>query len=238
MEIKIAHLYPELLNLYGDRGNIASLKKRCEWRGIKADITLYGINDEIDFKDKDIVLIGGGAEKEQLLSLDALMKLKDSVSEYIETNGVFLALSSGYHILGKSFEANGKKIDGLALLDFYTINGSKRMISNVVLDTCYGKVPGFENHISKTYTGSLKPFGKVICGFGNNGEDETEGVIYKNLIASNLHGPLLPKNPVVADVLIKNALERKYNKEIALKPLNDDAEMVAHGYIVSKYTKG
>ncbi len=237
MKINIAHFYPELLNLYGDKGNIISLVKRCQWRGIEAEVRNYSLEDDIDFSNIDIVFIGGGSDREQLIVCKKLVNIKDDIKEYVESNGVLLGICGGYQLLGKYYQLHEDKIDGLELLDIYTIQKPGRLIGNVVIETEFGKVVGFENHGGRTYIEDkdIKPFGKVIYGHGNNGEDKFEGVIYKNVIGTYLHGPLLPKNPKLTDEIIKRALEKKYNEKIELSPLDDTEEIRAHQFIVNKY---
>ena len=237
MQLNIAHFYPDLLNLYGDKGNIISLQKRCQWRNIDVNVTSYNINDKVDFSNIDIVFIGGGSDREQLIVCQRLLELKDEIKNYVETNGVLLAICGGYQLIGNYYQLNNDKIEGLGLVDIYTIQKPGRLIGNVVLETRFGSIVGFENHGGRTYFNdkNLSPFGAVLCGNGNNGEDQLEGIIYKNLIGTYLHGPLLPKNPKLTDEVIKRALERKYGETIELSLLDDYEEDIAHKYILSKY---
>lgn len=233
MKLTIGHFYPELLNLYGDKGNINSLKKRCEWRGIEAEIQEIKIDDAVDFSKLDVVFIGGGSDREQLIVLNKLSEYKNELKEYAENGGVILAVCGGYQMLGEYMYLNGEKIDGLSLNKIRTEKGEERLTSNVVVDTPFGKVVGFESHLGRVYIGDNTPLGTVVYGNGNNEEDNTEGIIYKNVIGTNLHGPLLPKNPFLADYIIKTALLKKYNEEISLKELDDAVELRANDYIVS-----
>lgn len=237
MEINIAHFFPELLNLYGDKGNVCSLVKRCEWRGIKVNFKEYDINDSIDFSEIDIAIVGGGNDYAMQAVLNRFREISDELREYIENNGVMLVLCSAYPMFGKKFPLSGKQCDGLSVIDAETVTVSKRLISNVIIETEFGMVAGFENHGTVTYVRNHNPFGKVIYGNGNNGEDKTEGVIYKNLFASYLHGPLLPKNPHLTDNLIKRALERKYNEPISLEELDDSVELSAFKHISDRFIK-
>jgi len=237
MKLVIGHFYPELLNLYGDKGNIITLEKRAKWRDIEVEIKEINIDDEVDFSNLDIVFIGGGSEREQLIALENLCSMKEALKEYAENGGVILGICGGYHMLGNHCYIGGEKREGLSVVDIYTDKGEERLTSNVVVDTPLGLTVGFESHFGKTYIGNNTPLGKIVYGNGNNKEDKTEGIIYKNLIGTNLYGPLLPKNPHLADYIIKKALERKYGEEISLKDLDDSIEKRANIYMASKYTK-
>jgi hypothetical protein len=238
MKIKIGHLYPDLLNLYGDRGNIQCMKKRCEWRGIEAEVQEFQITDSIDFSDLDIVLLGGGSDREQMLVCEKLKTIKSEFNDYVVDNGVVIAVCGGYQLLGHYYDTDQGRIEGLSLVDLYTEQGSPRLISNIVIENALFDMPivGFENHGGRTYIGDNKPLGNVLFGHGNNGTDGAEGVLYKNVVGTYLHGPLLPKNPQVCDYLIKNALERKYGKS-ELQPLDDRQEIEANRYITDRFVK-
>ena len=238
MKIKIGHLYPDLLNLYGDRGNIQCMKKRCEWRGIDAEVQEFQITDSINFGDLDIVLLGGGSDREQMLVCEKLKTIQKDFKAYVEDNGVVIAVCGGYQLLGHYYDTDDGRIEGLSLVDLYTEQGSPRLISNIVIQNDEFEYPivGFENHGGRTYIGDNKPLGKVMFGFGNNEKDGAEGVLYKNVVGTYLHGPLLPKNPHVCDYLIKNALERKYGTA-ELEPLDDTQELEANKYIVERFVK-
>ena len=238
MKIKIGHLYPDLLNLYGDRGNIQCMKKRCEWRGIEAEVKEFQISDIVDFHDLDIVLLGGGSDREQMLVCEKLKTIRGDFKEYVEDNGVVIAVCGGYQLLGHYYDTEEGRIEGLSLVDLYTEQGSPRLISNIVIQNEQFAYPivGFENHGGRTFIGDNKPLGKVLFGYGNNGKDEAEGILYKNVVGTYLHGPLLPKNPHICDYLIKNALERKYGVS-ALDPLDDGQEKEANQYIVDRFVK-
>lgn len=238
MKIKIGHLYPDLLNLYGDRGNIQCMKKRCEWRGIDAEVQEFQITDSINFGDLDIVLLGGGSDREQMLVCEKLKTIQKDFKAYVEDNGVVIAVCGGYQLLGHYYDTDDGRIEGLSLVDLYTEQGSPRLISNIVIQNDGFEYPivGFENHGGRTYIGDNKHLGKVMFGFGNNEKDGAEGVLYKNVVGTYLHGPLLPKNPHVCDYLIKNALERKYGAA-ELEPLDDTQELEANRYIVERFVK-
>ena len=238
MKLTIGHIYPDLLNLYGDRGNVQSFAKRLSWRGIDAEVISYLSGDKIDISKLDIIVIGGGSHKEQVAACNMLRPVKDELQAYIENDGVILALCGGFHMLGKSFETADGKFDGLGLLDITSTFGKKPMIGNIRIDTPLMTRPlyGFENHYETTDIGSYDAFGKVTHGFGN-GLNEKEGIMYKNLIGTNIHGPLLPKNPEVCDHMLKKALEKKYNEEIELKPLDDSLEAKTNEHVAILYTE-
>ncbi len=237
-KLTIGHLYPDLLNLYGDRGNIQCFRKRLEWRGMEAEVIPFLSGDSIDFKKLDIVLLGGGSDREQELVCQYLQDIKTDFQNYVEDNGVVLAVCGGYQLLGQYYKTEKKTIKGLEILDIYTEWEPERMIRNIILNSPLFDTPvaGFENHGGRTYIGNHTPFGKVFFGLGNTGKSGYEGVIYKNVIATYLHGPLLPKNPHVCDYLLEKALRRKYGEEIQLDPLPDELEHKANNYIVERYS--
>lgn len=239
MNITIGHLYPDLLNLYGDRGNIQCLKKRCEWRGIRAEVKEYRLGDSIDFKNLDIVLLGGGSDREQMIVCNKLKEIQKDFKEYVESDGVVIAVCGGYQLLGKYYQTEEGLIEGLSLVDLYTEQKEGRLISNIVLQSQLFDMPvvGFENHGGRTFIGDNQPFGKVLYGNGNDGESGYEGVVYRNVIGTYLHGPLLPKNPQVADYLIRKALERRYKRPMELKKLDDSEEKEANSYIYDRFVK-
>ena len=239
MKITIGHLYPDLLNLYGDRGNIQCLKKRCEWRGIRAEVKEFRSGDKVDFQDLDIVLLGGGSDREQMIVCNKLKEIREDFKEYVESDGVVIAVCGGYQLLGKYYKTDAGMIEGLNLVDIYTEQEEGRLIDNIVLDSELVDMPvvGFEKHGGRTYLNGNKPFGKVLYGAGNDGKSGYEGVVYKNVIGTYLHGPLLPKNPQVSDYLIRKALERKYGGEVILTPLDDSQEKEANDYIYHRFVK-
>jgi CobQ-like glutamine amidotransferase family enzyme len=243
-ELNICHLYPDLLNLYGDRGNIIALKRRSEWRGIKVDITNITLGDSFIPENYDIIFLGGGQDYEQTIIQDDLLKQKgNEIKNAIVNDKIFLCICGGYQLLGKYYKTwDGKEIEFLGILDLWTIGGQKRMIGNIVFecdflksDTFDGKVVGFENHSGRTYLGiDVKPLGRVLRGNGNNGEDECEGALYKNVHCSYSHGSLLPKNPVFTDHLLSLALKQKYKDFVSLQPLDDIIESRAHDSMLKR----
>lgn len=243
MKIRICHLYPDLLDLYGDRGNIMVLQARSNWRGIKAEVEKVSLGEPLDFNSLDILFIGGGSDREQSILVEDLMKRENELKAAIEDGLVVLSICGGYQLLGQYYQtAGGDKIPGLGILDLWTIAGAKRLIGNVVVDLADGEfkhskiktMVGFENHSGKTFLGpGLQPIGKVLHGNGNNGEDGGEGVRYKNVFGTYLHGPLLPKNPHLADLILALALERRgYHQTPSL--LDDGFEERAHQTVVER----
>lgn len=229
-KVKIAHLYPKELNLYGDSGNVLCLYNRLIWRGYKVEVTHINIGDKIN--DFDILFIGGGQDKEMKIIAKDLKRKSDMLSYCVEQGKTILAICGGYQLLGDYYTASGgEQIKLSSALPFYTVAGEKRMIGNFVYQTAFGKVVGFENHSGKTYLkGNLSPLGKIITGFGNNGEDATEGLLYKNTFGTYAHGPVLPKNPAFADELIKRTLHTD-----DLMTLDDAIEIKCHNQLVSRF---
>lgn len=234
MKLNICHLYPEVLNLYGDTGNIACLKKRLEWRGVECEVTDLPIGERADFTAFDMFFIGGGQDFEQEVLLSDLHSGKDrEIVSAVDDGKVFLAICGGYQILGKYYRTyTGEQCDFIGALDLYTIGSEQRMIGNYMYkcteENGGSTVVGFENHSGKTYLGGgVRPLGDVLSGFGNNGEDGCEGARYNNVFATYSHGPLLPKNPEFADMLLLTALKRKYG-DAELTPLDDALEKKAH----------
>lgn len=240
MEIRIAHLYPDMLNLYGDRGNIIALTQRMQARGIETQTDSITMGKSFNCDDYDILFIGGGQDFEQDVLLDDLKKGKDiQINKAIQSGKVMLAICGGYQMLGKYYKTyDGKMLEYMGALDFYTVGKPERMIGNYAFKTEEGiEVVGFENHSGRTYLGNgLKPLGTMIKGYGNNGEDGTEGVRYKNTFGTYSHGPILPKNPQLADLLISKALENKYGKT-ELVSLDDDLEEKARKQVMKLYIK-
>ncbi len=240
MELRICHMYPDVLNLYGDRGNVICMTKRLEWRGIDVSVTKLPIGDSRSLADFDLIFIGGGQDFEQQVLLSDLHRGKDrEIKAAVEDGVTFLAICGGYQMLGAYYETfDGKRCDFIGALDLYTRGSVKRMIGNYKFQCSSSAggstVVGFENHSGKTWLGSgLEPLGKVLSGFGNNGEDGSEGAHYKNVFGTYSHGPLLPKNPELCDFILKTALERKYGSA-ELSPLDDGFELLAHDEMCAK----
>lgn len=231
--VKIYHLYPDLLDLYGDRGNVLALVKRCAWRNIPVQVREIKVGDKIDLAGADIIFLGGGSDREQTLLVHDLHGRREQLRQAIEDNLVMLAICGGYQMLGKYYLAtDGTRVPGLGLLDLYTEAGSDRLIGNVAVEIDLGgqKVicSGFENHSGRTILGDLQPLGRVMAGYGNNGQDGREGARHRNVFCSYLHGPLLPKNPALADYLLTLSLARQGNAGGELTPLDDSLENAAN----------
>ncbi len=231
-EIKLLYLYPDMLELYGDYGNIQVLKYRCEKRNINLIVDKYSIGmEEPNFKDYDIVFAGGGADNEQSILSEDLIKYKENIKEAVENKTFFLLICGAYQLFGKYYKGvEGDIIPGLEIFDYYTEaldDRRKRCIGNIITEANINgektKVIGFENHGGQTFNVTT-PFGKVLLGNGNKFEDSEEGFFIENVIATYLHGPLLSKNPKIADYIIKYCLGRKYNEEIILEELDDTLE--------------
>lgn len=237
-KLNIAWLYPDLMSTYGDRGNIITLQKRCEWRGIEVEtlnITIDTPKEELE--KADLIFMGGAQDTQQEIVNDDLFKNKGKILKDLIEKGIpSLFICGAYQFLGKHYRtAEGKQLKGLGIFPLFTENpgeNTERLIGNIVIERDGAQFVGFENHGGRTYLEDEKlAFGKVIKGHGNNGNqprldggqagDETEGVRYKNAIGTYLHGPLLPKNPEIADDLIEKAIELKFGEKIKLKKLDD-----------------
>nr|MCR5552867.1 glutamine amidotransferase [Oscillospiraceae bacterium] len=212
MELKICHLFPDILNLYGDRGNVVCMRRRLGWRGIDVSVSEVSIGTALKASDYDLFFIGGGQDFEQEVLLEDLKGGKTAeIKAAIEDGKTFLAICGGYQMLGAYYKTwDGQLCDFTGALDLYTVGHKDRMIGNYMF-TCEElggqTVVGFENHSGKTYLGSgIRPIGRVLAGYGNNGEDGMEGARYKNVFCTYSHGCLLPKNPILADHILKTAL--------------------------------
>ena len=241
LEINIAHLYPNLLNIFGDIGNINVLKSRLEWRNIKVNVDNILLNNDIDFAKYDIYYIGGGCQdNEQLMVANELQKYKCNFKSLADDGIVIFGVSAGYQLLCKYYQnKNGNKIDGLGIFDGYTVLGSERLTGNVTVETDFltpNTLVGFENQNGLTFLEKdVKNLGKVIVGNGNNKNDKTEGARYNNVFGTYLHGPILPKNPAFCDYLLECAIKRKLNdNKFKLAELNDEIENLTHKQLLKK----
>lgn len=238
-KIIIAHMYPDLMNLYGDQGNLICLKKRLEWYGFGCEIKPVHLGEELDFTRMDMLFMGGGSDREQGLLYADLIKKSGRFLEEIEKGFPVLCICGAYQLLGQYYYAGaGENYEGLGFFNYYTEGGKKRLIGNIAIESHIGSqetvIVGFENHGGRTYftDKNLAPLGKVLKGYGNNAEDGYEGLHYRNLIGTYLHGPLLPKNPAIADYFISHILKRRgLGVE---KPLNNDIENLAHKQVLDK----
>ena len=234
--LRIVYLYPDALNLYGDGGNVIALERRCAWRGIPVRVDEVRMGETFDLHDADIVMMGGGSDRDQLAVAHELLAQKDKVAAYVEDGGTLLAICGSYQLLGRSYYMGDDRIEGLGVIAAETVRGSDRLIGNVAVKTDLAPEPfvGFENHGGRTMLDAeATPLGtSVVAGTGNNGDDGFEGIIYKGVIGTYLHGPALPKNPELADWLITHALERRGDAQatalLPLKPLDDTYEHAAH----------
>lgn len=242
-EIKILYLYPDILDLYGDIGNIKVLKYRIENRGMKCIVDTYSIDDdEPDFSAYDIIFSGGGADNEQKILSDDLTKYKTKIKKAVDEGVFFLLICGSYQLFGKYYkDVEGNIIPGLEIFDYYTEaieDRKKRCIGDIIIETVIDgkttKVIGFENHGGQTYD-TQDNFGTVLYGNGNKFEDLMEGFMRKNVIATYLHGPLLSKNPEIADYIIKYTLKRKYEEIVELPNLDDEFEEKCREQLIKKF---
>ncbi len=236
MELEIAYLYHDLLNTYGDEGNIKILKKRAESRGIKVNTERISVGDSI--KSADILFIGGGQDKEQKIAAEDLIKnKKDFLEGYLKDGGSGLFVSSGFEIMGDYFfDEAENKIKGASILPIHTEFGGERRTGNIFVRSSLETLVGFENHGGRIYLDGGESLGEVILGFGNNVRDKTEGCVYKNFWGTNMHGPLLSKNPAFADNIIRSAMIRKYGSFV-LEPLDDSLELLAKKKITERFIR-
>jgi lipid II isoglutaminyl synthase (glutamine-hydrolysing) len=230
MELHLVHLYPRQMNLYGDRGNILCLMRRCEWRGITPILKQLDIGETLDPDWGDLYMMGGGQDRQQLWVADDLHQSKASLlQEAVTQQAVLLGICGGYQLFGHYYKPHdGPELKGLSLMDVTTVAGHNRLIGNIVIERNGETIVGFENHSGLTHLGAdAQPLGKVIAGHGNTGLDKTEGAVQGSVYGTYLHGSLLPKNPALADELITLALHRRYGP-VALTSLGDDLEKTAH----------
>jgi len=225
------------MNIYGDRGNVIALRFRCEARGIGFELTEVNLGDPFDARQFDLVLMGGGQDREQRRIADDLAERGPALKAAIDDGLAALAVCGGFQLFGHRYvDQEGGVIPGIGVFDLETRHPgpvADRCIGDVVLATETGEVVGFENHGGRTYLAPGQPaFGTVTRGFGNNAEDGGEGARYKNAFGTYLHGSLLPKNPALADELIRLALERRYGEAVVLEPLDDAPEGAAHAVAV------
>lgn len=230
--LNILHLYPDHMNLYGDKGNIEALRCRLLWREIDVNVKTVTGDESFEPDEFDIIFLGGGSDRDEEIVIKKLMPHKDKLKNYVENGGTFLAVCGGFSIIGKKYA----KLEGLGILDITTsVNpNDKRLTGNVILNSSIVSMPivGFENHPGRCEIGDYTPLGEVVLGNGNDGKSKKEGVVYKNLVGTHLHGPLLPKNPELCDYIIKNALKHKYSSFSELKKIDDSIENFANNYVV------
>lgn len=245
--LRIVHLYPDLLNLYGDGGNVAILANRARWRGMAVEVDRVGLGQDVDLSQADIVFMGGGPDREQSRASRELVMRTDKLRAYVEDDGVLLAICGGYQILGETWLSGDEEVPGLGIVNVHTTraegNAHNRLVGDVALKSSFATLPviGYENHAGRTYLGDgCQAFGSIIGGHGhgNNDSDAADGVRYRNVTGTYLHGPLLAKNPEVADHLIQCALDRRAAKlgvpAPILPPLEDAAEQAANAFMCKR----
>jgi CobQ-like glutamine amidotransferase family enzyme len=248
LKLRVAHLYPKQMNIYGDRGNILCLQRRCEQRGISFEVTELEIEDKLDPKSFDLIFMGGAQDREQRrVAVDLVKEKGKALAEAVKKDVAVLAVCGGYQLIGRFYRtAEGEELPGAGILDLHTVHPgpqAQRFIGNVVVEwspdgaSAGTTLVGFENHGGRTYLGeSVKPLGRVVAGFGNNGEDGGEGAVYRNVCGTYLHGSLLPKNPQFADHVIERALRRTH-KDFRLSEIDDVVEHAAHAAAVRLATR-
>jgi len=232
-KLRLGHLYPSLMNVYGDRGNIICLQRRCRVRDVELEVTPLEVGDALEPDAFDLLFMGGAQDREQRLVADDLSALKgESLRAAVEAGVAYLGVCGGYQLAGRFYRgADGEQLEGVGIFDMYTLHPgpkAKRLIGNLVAEWEGGTLVGFENHGGRTYLGSgAQPLAKVLHGFGNDGASGYEGARYRNAFGCYLHGPVLPKNPFLADTLIFLALQRRYGDE-GIDALPDELETLAH----------
>lgn len=237
MELHVAWLYDDLLELYGDRGNMSVLKMRCEKRGITLHIHQYSVGDQFDLTVMDMIFIGGGSDREQNIIYEDLLARRDDFVTAIENDVVVLLICGGYQLMGQYYkDLDGNMLKGLGIFDYYTESSRDRMVGYIGIDCEIDgrtfQLIGFENHGGKTKN-VTQTLGKVFAGHGNNGEDGHEGVLYKNVFGTYLHGPLLTRNPELADVFIEKMV-RRHHTDFMITPLDDTLELGAKQQVITE----
>jgi CobQ-like glutamine amidotransferase family enzyme len=235
MKVVIGHLYPDYLNIYADRGNIAVFERRAAWRGIELEVEEIGPEDEVRAGAYDLLYIGGGQDREQALIAPDLAAKGESVKAAVEAGAALLAVCGGYQLLGQFYrDRSGAELPGVGLFPLHTVAGERRMIGDVLLECelepgVRRTLAGFENHAGRTYLDDgAEPLGRVAAGFGNDGESGFEGCRVGKALGTYLHGPLLPRNPWLADWLLAQALAHRLGEPPQLEELPDSLEAEAH----------
>jgi len=230
-----------LMSVYGDRGNVLALKRRAEWRGYAVEVHELSLGDRLEPDEADLIFFGGGQDREQeVVSPDFLAQKGPAVTDAVARGAALLSVCGGYQLLGRSYTTvDGQELPGAGLFDVRSVPGPRRHIGNVLIETTLDgesrTLVGFENHSGRTYLGpAVQPLGKAVVGAGNNGEDGTEGAVYKGAIGCYLHGSLLPKNPWLADRLLSAALAHRLGEPVQLRPLDDRLEDEAHQAVAAR----
>ena len=235
MKIVVGHLYPEYLNIYADRGNIAVFRRRAAARGLELTVEAVSVGDELRAGEYDLLYIGGGQDREQALIAPDLAARGEALREAAEGGAAVLAVCGGYQLLGRFYRGrSGAELPGAGLFPLHTVAGERRMIGDCLVECqldpgARRTLAGFENHAGLTrLDDGAEPLGRVVAGFGNDGESGFEGVRVGTAVGTYLHGPLLPRNPWLADWLLARALEHRLGRPVELDPLEDELEHEAH----------
>lgn len=239
MNLKILWMYHDLMDLYGDKGNAEVLRRRAEKRGIDVTLDTCTIGEEKNINDYDLFFLGGGADREQNLIMKDLLSRKEAILEAMDANTAFLLICGGYQLFGQYYkDQDGNIVEGLKFFDYYTVAGDRdsRCIGDIAIESTIDgktvKVVGFENHGGQTKN-VAKPFGKVLSGHGNENHSGFEGFMNDQVLATYMHGPLLPKNPDIADAVLKRALKKRYGN-VELETLDDTIEYKAQEVILKR----
>ena len=233
MKIRVGHLYPDYLNIYADRGNIAVLRQRAGRRGHELEVTDIGVGEDVRAREIDLYYVGGGQDREQALIAPDIAAKGPALAEAVAGGAAFLAVCGGYQLLGRFYrDRSGVELPGCGLLPLHTLAGERRMIGDVLLQCEWAgqTLAGFENHAGRTYLDAgAEPLGRVLAGFGNDGQSGFEGCRAGRVVGTYLHGPLLPRNPWFADWILAEAAAHQLGEPLAFEPLNDELELQAHG---------
>lgn len=227
--VVLVHLYGREMNIYGDTGNVIALRRRLAWRGLEARVDLIGAGEAYDFASADLVFAGGGQDRSQLVVADDLAARGPAIRDAVADGVVFLTVCGTYQLFGRRFVTHdGEEIPGIGVFAAETVASDVRMIGNVVVDSPWGRLVGFENHSGRTVLDAgQEPLGSVVKGYGNNDSTKDEGAVVANCFGTYLHGSLLPKNPVLADELLLRALRRRHGVGVELGGLDDSVEFLA-----------
>ena len=241
MRVRVGHLYPDYLNIYADRGNIAVLSRRAAWRGHELEVEAVGMGDRVVPGAHDLLYVGGGQDREQALVARDIAGKGDALREAVAGGAAVLAVCGGYQLLGSFYrERSGAELPGAAVLPLHTIAGERRMIGDVLLECELEPgdrrtLAGFENHAGRTILeDGAEPLGRVVAGFGNDGESGFEGCRAGRVIGTYLHGPLLPRNPWLADWLLAQAIAHRTGEAPAFDALPDRLEASAHAVAAAR----
>jgi lipid II isoglutaminyl synthase (glutamine-hydrolysing) len=233
--LAIGHLYPDYLNIYADRGNIAVFVQRAAWRGLRLEVAAIGVDDDLRPGAHDLLYVGGGQDREQGLIAPDLAAKGEAITEAVAGGAALLAVCGGYQLLGRFYrDRGGAELPGVGLFPHHTVAGERRMIGDVLLECELDPgerrtLAGFENHAGRTHLDpGAEPLGRVVAGFGNDGESGYEGCRVGRALGTYLHGPLLPRNPWLADWLLGQALAHRTGEPRQLDPLPDTLEAEAH----------